>query len=200
MQISIVNLCLELAKQQGEFYPKESLVLKAVELTPNPKVIILGQDPYHGEGEANGLAFGINSNKKIPPSLRNILKELKSDLGIECQNLSLEGWAKEGVLLLNTVLTVKPNKPGSHFGIGWEVFTDSIIKKHGDTGNKVFILWGKKAQAKKHLINPNNNCIIESNHPSPLSANRGGFFGTKPFSKANEWLLACGIEPVDWSK
>lgn len=197
---TITNLCLQIAKEKGPFFPEESLVFRALELTPKPKVIILGQDPYHGEGEANGLAFGINPNKKIPPSLRNILKELKNDLSIECQNLSLEGWATQGVLLLNTVLTVQPNKPGSHFGIGWEVFTDNIIKEHADIGNKVFILWGKKAQSKKHLINSNKNCILESNHPSPLSANRGGFFGTKPFSKANAFLESIGEEPIDWSK
>jgi uracil-DNA glycosylase len=197
---SITDLCLKIAKENGPFFPEEKNVFRALELTPNPKVIILGQDPYHGEGEANGLAFGINQNIKIPPSLRNILKELKNDLGIECQNLSLEGWANRGVLLLNTVLTVKPNRPGSHFGIGWEIFTDEIIKQHADTGNKVFILWGKKAQLKKSLINPNKNCILESNHPSPLSANRGGFFGTKPFSKANAFLESIGEEPIDWSK
>lgn len=194
----LFDMCLTLAKQRGEFYPKEENILKAIELCPEPKVVILGQDPYHGKDEAIGLAFGTNATK-IPPSLRNILKELKSDLNVECQNLSLEGWAKQGVLLLNSVLTVSPNKAGSHFDIGWELYTDKLISYLSSNGNIVFILWGKKAQAKKDLINPTINSIIESNHPSPLSASRG-FFGSKPFSKTNEQLAAWGLDPVDWSK
>lgn len=194
------DLCLSLAKQRGLFYPEEKNILRALDLCPDPRVVILGQDPYHGEGQATGLAFGIAPGNKTPPSLRNILKEVKSDLNIVCQDLSLEGWAKEGVLLLNTVLTVSPNKPGSHFDLGWEMYTDNIIINLSKQGNKVFILWGKKAQAKKDLINLNNNCIIlESNHPSPLSASRG-FFGSKPFSKTNDWLSANGLDVIDWSR
>lgn len=194
----IFNLCLSLVKERGEFYPKEQNILKALELCNEPRVVILGQDPYHGKDEAIGLAFGTNA-LKIPPSLRNILKELKADLNIECQNLSLDGWANQGVLLLNTVLTVSPNKPGSHFDIGWELYTDKIIEDLSKKGNIVFILWGKKAQAKKHLINPDINSIIESNHPSPLSASRG-FFGSKPFSQTNDKLMEWGLDPIDWSK
>jgi uracil-DNA glycosylase len=194
------DLCLSLAKERGVFYPEEKNILRALDLCPDPKVVILGQDPYHSEGQATGLAFGIAPGNKTPPSLRNILKELKSDLNVVCQDLSLEGWAKEGVLLLNTVLTVSPNKPGSHFDIGWEMYTDGIISNLSKQGNKVFILWGKKAQAKKDLINLNNSCmILESNHPSPLSASRG-FFGSKPFSKTNDWLSANGLDVIDWSR
>lgn len=194
------DLCLSLAKERGIFYPEEKNILRALDLCPDPKVVILGQDPYHGEGQATGLAFGIAPGNKTPPSLRNIIKELKSDLGVDCTDLSLEGWAKQGVLLLNTVLTVSPNKPGSHFDIGWELYTDKIISDISKMGNKVFILWGKKAQTKKSLINFDNNCIvIESNHPSPLSASKG-FFGSKPFSRTNDWLIGNNLEPIDWSK
>jgi uracil-DNA glycosylase len=195
----LFNLCLSIAKERGDFFPEEKNILRSLELASKPKVIILGQDPYHGKDEANGLAFAVNMGVKTPPSLKNIFKELKNDLNIEANGTTLEGWARQGVLLLNTVLTVSPNKPGSHFDIGWELFTDNIIESLGKEGNKVFILWGKKAQTKKRLINIENNYIIESNHPSPLSANRGGFFGSKPFSKTNDWLTSKELEPIDWS-
>ena len=182
-------------------YPPKSRILRALSLTDydNVKVVILGQDPYHGEGEANGLAFAVSNGIKLPPSLINIYKELYNDLGIPPANVgNLECWAKEGVLLLNAVLTVEKDKAASHKDIGWEKFTDAIIKKINEKDTPVvFILWGNFARSKKNLITNSKHYIIESPHPSPLSASRG-FFGSKPFSKTNNFLRKNNIKEIDF--
>ncbi|MBP2855511.1 uracil-DNA glycosylase, partial [Acinetobacter baumannii] len=171
------------------------------ELTPyeEVKVVILGQDPYHGENQAHGLSFSVQPGVKIPPSLRNIYKELYDDLGIApVQHGNLVSWAKQGVLLLNTVLTVREGQAYSHRGKGWERLSDTIIEKLNEREKPiVFILWGKPAQEKIKMIDKSRHIIITSPHPSPLSASRG-FFGSKPFSKTNDALLALGEEPIDW--
>ena len=180
-------------------YPKAEDVLKALELTApeDVKVVILGQDPYHTPGAAQGLSFSVPDDKPAQPSLRNILKELKDDIG-ERESHDLTNWAKQGVLLLNTVLTVRKGAPNSHANLGWEKFTDEIITYLDSLDQPiVFILWGNYAQKKESLIK--NKYIIESPHPSPFSAHRG-FFGSKPFSKANDYLIANGVEPIDWTK
>lgn len=165
----------------------------------NTKIVILGQDPYHTPGVANGLAFSSNSGQRIPPSLLNIFKELKSDLGKEIPDSpDLTAWAKEGVLLLNSTLTVEKGKAGSHQGRGWEEFTDNVIKMiSAKKDNIVFILWGAYAQAKESLVDTSKHCVIKSPHPSPFSANRG-FFGSRPFSRADKYLEEHGIIPVKW--
>ncbi len=183
-------------------FPPKSQIFRSCELTPieKVKVVILGQDPYHGDGEANGLAFSVNIGVKIPPSLRNIFKELESDLGIKPPTHGdLTAWTNQGVLLLNSVLTVEKDKPGSHKNIGWQEYTDSLIKEISDKKlHTVFILWGKFAQRKKTLINANKHLIIESAHPSPFSA-RKGFLGSKPFSRTNAYLKQHNIKEIDWS-
>lgn len=163
------------------------------------KVVILGQDPYHGEGQAHGLSFSVQHGVKHPPSLRNILKELHDDLGCEIpQHGNLTKWAKQGVLLLNAVLTVRQGQAHSHKGKGWETFTDAVIRKLSDRDVPViFVLWGRPAQQKRELIDTSRHVIIESVHPSPLSAHRG-FIGSKPFSKINEHLLNMGFTPIDF--
>jgi len=163
------------------------------------KVVILGQDPYHGEGEAEGLSFSVQDGIKLPPSLKNIYKELYDDLGIEIRKTgSLVSWSKQGVLLLNAILTVEKDKPASHRNIGWETFTDAVIKKINEKNTPVvFILWGNFAKSKASLITNNKHLIITSPHPSPFSA-RYGFFGSKPFSKTNDFLIKNGIEPINW--
>ena len=164
------------------------------------KVVILGQDPYHGTGEAHGLSFSVHDNIKRPPSLANIFKELETDLGIKKENNDLTGWAKQGVLLLNSIMSVVKDKPLSHKEKGWEIFTDNIIKKLNEREKPiVFILWGGYARSKKQLITNKNHYIIESVHPSPLSA-YNGFFGSRPFSKTNNFLIKNNIEPIDWGK
>ena len=163
------------------------------------KVVILGQDPYHGEGQANGLAFSVKKNIPIPPSLRNIYKEITSDVGGEIPSHGdLSNWASQGVLLLNTTLTVEEKKPGSHQGQGWEVFTDKVIQYlSAQKKNLVFFLWGSKSISKKPMIDDSKHLILESVHPSPLSAYRG-FFGAKQFSRANEYLRCSNIEQIKW--
>ena len=164
------------------------------------KVVILGQDPYHGTGEAHGLSFSVHDNIKRPPSLANIFKELETDLGIKKENNDLTGWAKQGVLLLNSIMSVVKDRPLSHKEKGWEIFTDNIIKKLNEREKPiVFILWGGYARSKKQLITNKNHYIIESVHPSPLSA-YNGFFGSHPFSKTNNFLIKNNIEPIDWGK
>ena len=183
-------------------YPKPNEVFNAFRYTDfdNVKVVILGQDPYHGPNQAEGLSFSVSDDVLKPPSLKNIFKELESDLGIPFpKHNSLKPWAKQGVLLLNAVLTVEEHKPASHKGKGWEIFTDDVI----DILNKrekpiVFILWGAFARSKKSLITNKQHYIIESAHPSPFSA-RNGFFGSKPFSKTNKFLREKGLEEIDWS-
>lgn len=181
-------------------YPIKQEVFNAIKLTPykNVKVVIVGQDPYHGEGEAHGLSFSVLC-KKLPPSLQNIYKELYSDLNIIPSNSgNLTCWAKEGVLLLNSVLTVKKDTPASHKNLGWQNFTDEIIKKLEEKNDViVYILWGNFARSKKTLITNQNHFIIESAHPSPFSA-RNGFFGSRPFSKTNKILIDNGSTPINW--
>jgi uracil-DNA glycosylase len=182
-------------------YPQKKDVYKALELTlvANTKVVIVGQDPYHGPGQANGLAFSVPVECKIPPSLRNIFKELSIDLGFpERTDGDLSDWSKQGVLLLNSVLTVRGGEPGSHSGLGWQNFTDEVIRQVSlQNDHVVFVLWGKYAQQKATLINASKHTVIKSAHPSPLSAYRG-FFGSKPFSKTNSALIGHGQIPVDW--
>lgn len=172
-------------------YPPAQDLFNAFKLTDfkDIKVVILGQDPYHGEKEAMGLSFSVRRGVRTPPSLRNIFKELKDDLGIDRTNTDLSDWAKQGIFLLNTVLTVEKDKANSHKDIGWEIFTDYVIKQINDKlNNVVFILWGKQARDKKRIITNPNHYVIESAHPSPLSA-YNGFFGSKPFSKTNKYLI-----------
>ncbi|WP_078378553.1 uracil-DNA glycosylase [Sutcliffiella halmapala] len=163
------------------------------------KVVILGQDPYHGEGQAHGMSFSVQKGVTIPPSLRNIYKELHTDLGIVAPSHGyLMEWAKEGVLLLNTALTVRQGEPNSHKGKGWEQFTDAVIKKLNERSQPViFILWGKNAEQKEQLITNSHHFILKSPHPSPFSANRG-FFGSRPFSKVNQILADLGQEEINW--
>ena len=182
-------------------YPKMSEIFKAFQETPydKVKVVIIGQDPYHGENEAEGLSFSVKKGTAKPPSLINIFTELRDDLGYKIPNNgSLEPWAKEGVLLLNSTLTVVKDTPKSHSNKGWEIFTDEVIKIiNKKTTPVVFILWGSDARSKKSLITNKIHYIIESPHPSPLSAYRG-FFGSKPFSKTNNFLISHNIKPIDW--
>ena len=182
-------------------YPPSEDIFNAFAFTPlsKVKVVILGQDPYHGDGQAHGLCFSVRPGVDIPPSLVNIYQELHDDLGC-CipDNGCLTKWADQGVLLLNTVLTVRAHQPYSHRGIGWEEFTDAAIRILDKVDSPmVFILWGKPAQAKEAMLHNPHHMIIRSAHPSPLSAYRG-FFGSRPFSKANEFLEKNGLEPIDW--
>ncbi|MCY1569257.1 uracil-DNA glycosylase [Staphylococcus pettenkoferi] len=181
-------------------YPDRENIYQAFDLTPfnKVKVVILGQDPYHGPNQAHGLAFSVQPNAKFPPSLRNMYKELQDDIGCVRRSPYLQDWAREGVLLLNTVLTVRKGEAHSHRDIGWETFTDEVIQAVSDNLEHVaFILWGKPAQQKIKLIDTSKHHIIKSVHPSPLSAYRG-FFGSKPYSQANAYLEEHGIEPVNW--
>lgn len=181
-------------------YPKKEEIFNALKYTnyEDVKVVILGQDPYHGENEAHGFCFSVRSTVRRPPSLNNILKELYDDLKIVRKENELTSWAEQGVLLLNSVLTVVKDTPLSHRGIGWEEFTDSIIKKINEKDSTVvYILWGSYARSKKYLITNPKHYVIESAHPSPLSANKG-FFGSKPFSKTNEILIKNNMKPINW--
>ena len=183
-----------------QIFPPADDIFNAFALTPlhEVKVVILGQDPYHGEGQAHGLCFSVKPDVEIPPSLVNIYKELQDDCGCEIPNNGyLTKWAKQGVLLLNTVLTVRAHQANSHRGIGWEEFTDAAIRVLNEQDRPmVFILWGRPAQMKSMLTNP-NHLIIESPHPSPLSAYRG-FFGSRPFSRTNKYLKEHGLKEIDW--
>lgn len=193
---------LEEKYNNGEVFPPREEIYTAFELTSfeNVRVVILGQDPYHGKGQSHGLAFSVNEGIKIPPSLRNMYKELEDDLNVTRTGGSLKDWAEEGVLLLNTVLTVDAHNANSHRGLGWEQFTDSVIEiVSGELENVVFILWGKPAQQKEKLIDNSKHLVIKSPHPSPLSAYRG-FFGSKPYSRANDYLEEKGRSTVDWSE
>ena len=181
-------------------YPKKEDLFKALKYTDyeDVKVLILGQDPYHGDGEANGLCFSVNQNIKTPPSLKNIYKELKEDLNIERTNTDLSDWAEQGVLLLNTVLTVEKDKPFSHRKKGWETFTDSIISILNEKDNPIiFVLWGNAAREKKTLITNSIHKIIESPHPSPFSYEKG-YKGSKPFSKINNYLKELYNFEIKW--
>ena len=192
---------LEKEYQKETIFPKKEDIFRAFELTPTTelKVVILGQDPYHGYGQAHGLCFSVADGIKQPPSLRNIIKELIVDMDIpasKCGNLS--NWAKQGVLMLNATLTVREKQAGSHQKQGWEDFTDELMHKISNNyENIVFILWGNFAQKKAKLIDSNKHYIIKGVHPSPLSAHRG-FFGSKPFSETNNFLISKNIEPINW--
>ncbi len=183
-------------------YPHSKDIFRAFHETPldQVKVVILGQDPYHGPGQANGLSFSVHQHTKIPPSLMNIYKELRSDLGIESPTHGcLDSWAEQGVLLLNSVLTVEQGQPASHQGKGWEQFTDKMIDILNAKKNSVaFILWGAYAQKKGQFIDPNKHFVLASPHPSPFSANKG-FFGSRPFSRVNFYLKSKNFSPIDWS-
>lgn len=181
--------------------PEKDNLFNAFHFTPlhSVKVVILGQDPYHGIGQAHGLCFSVKPGVKIPPSLVNIFKELHDDLGCKIPNNGyLTKWASQGILMLNTVLTVRAHEANSHSGIGWEAFTDSAIRILNKQDRPiVYILWGKPAQNKKKMLDNPKHLILEAPHPSPLSSFRG-FFGSRPFSKTNDFLLQNGLEPIDW--
>jgi len=191
----------EASRKCSTVFPEENQVFRAFEMTSfeNLKVVILGQDPYHGPGQANGLAFSVNRENKLPPSLKNIYKELQSDAGVNSVNHGdLSSWASRGVLLLNSVLTVEASKAGSHRKMGWQNFTDEVIKTISQKKEGVvFLLWGNYAIEKSKLIDTQKHHILTAMHPSPLSAYRG-FFGCRHFSKANLLLKNAGIKPVDW--
>ncbi|HEX5381074.1 MULTISPECIES: uracil-DNA glycosylase [Acinetobacter] len=187
---------------QKEIYPPSSLIFNAFNTTPleQVKVVILGQDPYHGPNQAHGLSFSVQRGVALPPSLRNIFHELHADIGVEIpRHGDLTHWAEQGVLLLNSVLTVEAGQPTSHQKRGWENFTDHVIDVLNEQREHiVFILWGAYAQRKGQRIDPNKHLILKAAHPSPLAANRGGFFGCKVFSKTNNYLKHNGIEPINW--
>lgn len=189
--------------KEGTVYPAPKNIFRAFDLCPfeKVKVVILGQDPYHGAGQANGLCFAVNEGVALPPSLQNIYKEIENDLGQPLKNRSadLSRWAEQGVLLLNATLTVRASAAGSHQNHGWEQFTDAVIKALSDEREGlVFILWGNYARNKGAHIDRSKHLVLESAHPSPFSA-YSGFFGSKPFSKANQYLVAHGAMPVNWS-
>ena len=192
---------LDRAYKENVVFPPRDEIYKALELSAfkDTKVVILGQDPYYNYGQAQGLSFSVNEGVKLPPSLKNIYKELGTDLGIKYpSSSSLIAWAEQGVLLLNASLTVEEKKPNSHSKIGWQIFTDKIISLLNNREKPVvFILWGNFARSKKKLITNHRHLIIESVHPSPLSARRG-FFGTRPFSRANDFLKSNGIKEINW--
>jgi len=193
--------CLKIENNQYKVYPRNTDIFKAFELTPysEVKVVVIGQDPYHGLDQANGLAFSVDTGIKLPPSLKNIFKELKRDLNIETpKHGNLEKWATQGVLLINSTLTVRAGTPNSHQQLGWNKFTDSVIKLLSAKKNGiVFLLWGKLAQEKAKLINHKNHHILISSHPSPFSAHRG-FIGSNHFSKTNLILKSNNISPINW--
>ena len=199
-----VELQSFLDKEYAEhtIYPARNDIVSAFQLTPfdEVKVVILGQDPYHGPGQAHGMSFSVKPGVAIPPSLRNMFKELSEDIGCSIPMSGyLENWAKQGVLLLNTVLTVRAGEANSHKGMGWETLTDAVIQKLSEREKPViFVLWGKPAQSKMKLIDTTKHLILQAPHPSPLSAHRG-FFGSKPYSKINAQLISWGDKPIDFS-
>lgn len=192
----------EAYQSDDSIYPPAPLMFNALNLTPlsQVKVVILGQDPYHRPGQAMGLSFSVPKTIPKPPSLNNLLKEMADDIGIRPSvHGDLTYWAQQGVLLLNSSLTVREGEPNSHQNKGWEQFTDAVIDAVNEqTKHTVFILWGSKAQKKGKYIDTNKHLILTAVHPSPLAANRGGFFGTKPFSKTNDYLVQYGQTPIDW--
>ena len=186
--------------QTTKCFPPKNQIFRAIELTPfeEVKVVIIGQDPYHNDNQANGLCFSVSDKVTAPPSLKNIFKELEDDLGIKKTSNELEMWAKQGVLLLNATLTVRAHEANSHKDLGWEKFTDFIIKEISDKKeNVVFVLWGNFAQKKAGLIDASKHFVIQSAHPSPFSVHKG-FFGSRPFSKINQFLEEKGKEPINW--
>lgn len=193
---------LKIECENKTIFPEWDNVLNALKYTAydDVKVVILGQDPYHGKGQAQGLSFSVQPGIPLPPSLRNMYKELQSDIGCTRPNGDLSSWAEQGVLLLNTVLTVEEGNAHSHKGWGWETFTDAVIRAVSDKEESViFVLWGRPAQTKKALIDTEKHVIIESVHPSPLSASRG-FFGSRPYSQINDKLVEWGREPIDFCR
>ncbi len=188
--------------KSNECFPKAENIFNAFELSPfdRTKVVIIGQDPYHGYGQAHGLCFSVQPGTKIPPSLVNIFREIKDDLGKPVPETgNLKRWAEQGVLMLNATLTVRSAQAGSHQGKGWEKFTDAVIKKLSDEKEGVvFLLWGGPAKKKGAKIDTSKHLVLTSGHPSPLAANRGYWFGNKHFSKTNEYLVSQGKEPIDW--
>lgn len=188
-------------KNRKIIFPDKNDYFRALQLTPleEVRVVILGQDPYHGAGQAHGLCFSVPAEVRLPPSLQNIFKELATDIGVEKPSSGdLSRWAQQGVLLLNSVLTVEEGKAGSHQKMGWEEFTDKIISVVNSKCERVvFILWGSYAQKKAEFIDTSKHLVLKSVHPSPLSSHRG-FFGSKPFSKANQWLKSQGLAPIIW--
>lgn len=188
-------------ERKKTIYPKGDQIFAALDSIPfeKVKVVIIGQDPYHGPGQAHGLSFSVPPGVDIPPSLQNIYKELEADLGIpRAKHGHLQKWAEQGVLLLNAVLSVEAHRAASHQGKGWEQFTDAIIRHlNEEREGLVFILWGSYAQKKAAFVDRKKHLVIESPHPSPLSAHRG-FLGSKPFSKVNQWLASRGEKPIDW--
>lgn len=191
---------LTLKAENMTIFPPTSMIFRALELVDfyEAKVLILGQDPYHDLGQANGLSFSVNKEIMIPPSLRNIFLELKDDLNIPIpQHGDLTFWAQQKILLLNSVLTVEHGKPNSHKELGWDKLTDQIISKLSKRGNMIFVLWGKIAQSKLQLINKKTNKVLSAPHPSPLSAYRG-FFGCRHFSKINKILIESGLSKINW--
>lgn len=193
---------LEEKKADKTIYPPNHLIFNALNTTPldRVKVVVLGQDPYHGPNQAHGLSFSVQKGVALPPSLRNIFHELHADVGVERpKHGDLTHWAEQGVLLLNAVLTVEAGQPTSHQKRGWEEFTDHVIDVLNEQREHiVFILWGAYAQRKGQRINQDKHLVLKAAHPSPLAANRGGFFGCKVFSKSNNYLKQHGIEPIDW--
>ncbi|MBC7538222.1 MAG: uracil-DNA glycosylase [Bacteriovorax sp.] len=193
---------LRIDYQENIVYPKPTDLFSAFNLTTfdNIKAVIIGQDPYHGPGQAHGLCFSVRPEVKIPPSLKNIYKEIESDLGIKMPNHGcLKAWAMNGVLLLNAHLTVEASNPMAHKNYGWDQFTDRVIELiNEEKENIVFMLWGSPAHAKAKNVDPEKHCILKTVHPSPLSSYRG-FFGSKHFSKCNQFLISKGIAPIDWS-
>lgn len=189
-------------RQHHQVHPPHEDVFAALHLTryADTKVMILGQDPYHGPGQAHGLCFSVRHGVRVPPSLRNIQNELRDDLGIEPPGHgNLEAWARRGVLLLNTTLTVRTGRAGSHHGHGWETFTDRVISAVNDKPHRVvFILWGSSARRKATLVDVTRHTIVQSAHPSPLSAHQG-FIGSRPFSRTNTALVEAALDPVDWN-
>lgn len=199
--IELKNFLRDEKKKGKVIFPPGKEIFAALDFCPfdQVKVVILGQDPYHGLGEAHGLCFSVRGGTRFPPSLQNIFKELQSDLNLKAPGRGdLSHWAKQGVLLLNATLTVEKDRAGSHQGRGWELFTDRIVKELNEKKeNLVFILWGSYAQKKGAIIDTKKHFVLKCVHPSPLSAHRG-FFGSKPFSKTNEYLKSKGIAPIDW--
>lgn len=198
---SLKNFLVHEKEQGKRIFPKGSEYFRALDLTPleDVRVVILGQDPYHGEGQAHGLCFSVRPGVRLPPSLVNIYQELQDDLGIPpARHGFLEHWARQGVLLLNSVLTVEMGRAASHQGKGWERFTDAVIRIVNEQEKPVvFILWGSYAQRKASFVDQRKHLVIRSAHPSPLSA-QNGFFGSRPFSRANAFLVEHGREPIDW--
>ena len=197
---SLVRFLREEKAAGKKIYPPGSQIFRAFDLTPLPqvRVVILGQDPYHGPGQAHGLSFSVPENMPAPPSLKNIFKEIESDLGIKMSGYpDLEKWARQGVMLLNAVLTVRSGEAASHSKIGWEQFTDAVIRYISDNcDGVVFMLWGNFARSKRDLIDRSKHFVLEAAHPSPLA--RGAFFGSRHFSQANNILVSKGQKPIDW--